>query len=83
MLKEAVRKMGPNVSLHVVNRAAKMTELAAGTVDKIAHECQIMKRSGKHFIKSTKKDMHKIVEVLPQQKALLSIPGRSYKHFQF
>ena len=39
-----------------------------------------MKRSGKHFIKSTKKDMHKIVEVLLQQKALLSIPGRSYKH---
>ena len=81
MLKEAVRKMGPNVSLHAVNRAAKMTKIAAGTVDKIARECQIMKRSGKHFVKSTKKDMHKIVEVLLQQKALLSIPGRSYKHF--
>ena len=42
MLKEAVRKMGPNVSLHAVNRAAKMTKLAAGTVDEIARECQII-----------------------------------------
>ena len=41
MLKEAVRKMGPNVSLHAV----KMTKLAAQTVDKIARECQIMRRS--------------------------------------
>lgn len=81
MLKEAVRKMGPSLSLHAVNRAAKMTKLAAETVDKIAHECQIMRRSGKHFVKSTKKDMQKIVQVLFQQKALLNVPGRSYKHF--
>ena len=81
MLKEAVRKMGPNLSLHAVNRAAKMVKIAADTVDKVAHECQIMKRSGKHFVKSTKNDMKKVVQILFQQKALVNTPGRSYKHF--
>ena len=69
------------MSLHAVNRAAKMTKVAAGAVDKISRECQIMERSGKHFVKSTKKGMQKIVQVLFEHKALHNIPGRSYKHF--
>ena len=73
--------MGPNLSLCAVNRAAKMAKIAADTVDKVAHECQIMKRSGKHFVKSTKNDMKKVVKILFQQKGLVNNPGRSYKHF--
>jgi hypothetical protein len=81
MLKEAVRKMGPNVCFNAVNHAAKMVKIAAETVDKVARECDIMKRSGKHFVKSTKNDMEKLVQFLLKQNALVETPGRSYKHF--
>jgi hypothetical protein len=59
-----------------------MVKIAVETVDKVAHECEIMKRSGKHFTKCTKSDLEKVVQVLLKQDALVEIPGRSYRHFE-
>lgn len=81
ILKESLRKMGSNITHNSVNRSARMLKMATETIDKVAKECNVMKRSGKHFVQSTKKDMGKIVQSLQQQKALEFSPGRSYTHY--
>ena len=81
LLKEALRKMGPNLTHSAVTRSARMLYMARETVDKLAQECNIMKRSGKHFIKTNKKDMAKIVSKLLEEDALNETAGRAYRHY--
>jgi len=40
------------------------------------------KRSGKHFVKTTRNDLMKIVNLLVQADAFQETPGRQYKHFR-
>ena len=78
VLKEALRKMGPNLTHSAVTRGARMLHMARQTVAKVAQECDIMKRLGKHFIHSNnKKDLSKIVGKLLEEDALSETPGRA------
>lgn len=81
LLKEAVRKMGPNLTTTTVKRAGKMVNMAKGMINQTSRECCMMRRSGEHFAKKTKKDLATLVESLFEEKAMENIPGRSYKHF--
>ena len=70
--------MGPNLTHSAVTRGARMLNMARQTVEKVAQECDIMKRSGKHFIHSNnKKDLSKIVGKLLEEDALSETPGRA------
>ena len=80
-LKEAMRKLGPNVSESSVSRICGSLKIARETIENISRECQVMKRSGKHFVASMKKDYHKLVENLINNKAFLFSNGRKYKNF--
>ena len=82
VLKEALRKMGLNPTHSAVTRSGRMLNMARQTVDKVARECDIMKRLGKHFIQSNnKKDLSKIVGKLLEDDALSETTGRAYRHF--
>lgn len=80
-LKESIRKLGPNLSEASVQRCAKILKFAREKVEVVTRECQVMKKSGKHFIQSSKKDLAKIVNNSVEKKAFLKQPGRYYKHF--
>ena len=80
-LKEAMRKLGPNVSESSVSRICGSLKIARETIENISRECQVMKRSGKHFVASAKKDNDKLVENLILNKAFLFSNGRKYKTF--
>ena len=44
-------------------------------------ECHIIRRSGKHVVKSTRVDLEKIVGERMSQRALRRTPDRKYQHF--
>ena len=81
-IKEGIRKLGPNLTCAAVTRCARMLPVARGTVQSVARECSLMKRSGKHFVKTTHNDPVKLVNQLMQVDALTETPGRQYKHFR-
>lgn len=81
-IKEGIRKLGPNLTRAAVSRCARMLPVARGTVHNVARECNLMKRSGKHFVKTTRNDLIKLVNQLVQENALTETPGRRYKHFK-
>ena len=73
-LKTAVKKLGPNLTQQTVSRCGKILKFARNKVEGISRECDVMKRSGKHFIKSTKQDMAKLVHNLIEKDALVEQP---------
>ena len=81
-LKEAMRKLGPNISESSVSRICGSLKIARETIENISRECHVMKRSGKHFVASAKKDYGKLVENLIYNKAFLFSSGREYKNFR-
>lgn len=56
-VKEAIRKLGPNVTNSTVQRSAQMLPVARQIVDVVGRECQVMKRSGIHFVHTARKDI--------------------------
>lgn len=80
-LKASLRKLGPNLTQSAVSRCGKMLKFARNRTEAISRECCVMKRSGKHFIKSTKQDMAKLVHNLIEKDALVEQPGRRYRYF--
>ena len=80
-LKASLKKLGPNLTQSAVSRCGKMLKFARNKIEDISRECGVMKRSGKHFIQSTKKDMAKLVHHLIEKDALIEHPGRRYKYF--
>ena len=80
-LKEAMCKLGPNVSESSVSRIFGSLKIARETIENISRESQVMKRSGKDFVASAKKDNDKLVENLILNKAFLFPNGRKYKTF--
>ena len=80
-LKESLKKLGPNLTQSSVSRCAKNLKFARNKVEYLSKECAVMKRSGKHFTKSTKHDMAKIVHHLIEKEALIQHPSRHYKYF--
>lgn len=81
-IKEGIRKLGPNLTRSAVTRTARMLPVARGVVHNVSQECSLMKRSGKHFVATTRKDLLKLVSLLMQADALRETPGRHYKHFK-
>lgn len=81
-IKEGIRKLGPNLTRAAVTRVARMLPVARATVLNVSKECNLMKRSGKHFVKTTRNDLVKIVNLLVQTDAFQETPGRQYKHFR-
>lgn len=59
-----------------------MLPVAGGVVYNVSRECSLMKRSGKHFVATTRKDLLKLVSLLMLANALRETPGRHYKHFK-
>lgn len=81
-VKEAIRKLGPNVTNTSVTRCALMLPIARQTVDAIARECNLVKKSGIHFVNTSNKDMVKMVDELIKADALTETPTRNYKHYK-
>ena len=80
-LKEALKKLGPNVAQSAVSRCGKILKFARKKVEDINRECAVMKRTVKHFIKSARKDLEKLVHHLIEKEALTLHPGRHYRYF--
>ena len=59
-LKEAIRKLGPNATQSSVLRCAKVLKLARKKIEDVSRECAVMKRSGKHFVKSNRQDLENL-----------------------
>ena len=70
-LKQALRKLGPNLTQSGVSGCGKILKLARNKVEDISRECAMMKRSGKHFIKNPRRDMAKLVNNLIEKDALV------------
>ena len=73
-IKEGIRKLRP--------RCARMLPVARGMVHSVTRECSLMKRSGKHFVKTAHHDLVKLVNQLVETDSLSETPGRRYKHFK-
>lgn len=81
-LKEAMRKMGPSSTEKSVTRVCRALKIAREVVENVNRDCQVMRRSGVHFVTSNEKDLLKIINKLLEEKALTEIIGRKYKTFK-
>ena len=82
VLKEVIRKMGPNTSNpNAVNRFCKSITVTKRLMDNFDSECHFLKQSGKHVQKKYSSDNVSIVNELVVNNAFRSTKGRSYKCF--
>ena len=81
LLKDAVKKLGPNASQKSIDRICKTITITKELMDRFDTELHILRRSGRHVAKSGDEDLKKIVQDLLQHKALQYTPGRAYQHF--
>ena len=83
MAKEAIKKLGPNITEKSVTRIVKAQQTARSMLDSFDNSLEIMKRSGKHTQQSDEKDFKKIVDKLLEEQALSlkSTEGRTYNHY--
>lgn len=49
-IKEGIRKLSPNLTHAAVTRVARMLPVARATLHNVSKECNLMRRSGKHFV---------------------------------
>jgi hypothetical protein len=83
VLKEVIKKMGPNASNpNAVNRFCKSIAVTKQLMDNFDSECRVLKQSGKHVQKKYSSDLNKIVNELVANNAFRSTKGRSYKCFR-
>lgn len=82
LLKEVVRKLGPNATnTHAVDRYCKAVDITKPVLDNFDRQCSIIRRSGKHSHTSAISDLHKVLQELVQQRAFTWTPGRTYSHY--
>lgn len=81
--KELRRKLGPNATnKKCITRHCNAIGVNKDVLDNFDEECRIIRRSGRHVVRSSKADLERIVEELLSQRAFLWTPGRSYSHFE-
>lgn len=81
LLKDAVKKLGPNASQKSIDRICKSITITKELMDKFDAELHIHKRSGRHVVKSSDEDLKKVVKDLVDHKAMRHIPGRVYHQY--
>ncbi|KXJ09520.1 hypothetical protein AC249_AIPGENE11011 [Exaiptasia diaphana] len=82
LLKEVVRKLGPNAknpkTIDRYCRAVNVTKVVLSNFDR---EISLVKRSGNHIRASALPDLHKVIVELVSQKAFTWTPNRKYIHY--
>ena len=83
MTKEAIKKLGPNITEKSVTRVVMAQQTARSMLDSFDKSMEIMKRSGRHTQQSDEKDFKKIVDKLVEEQALSwkSLEGCTYTHY--
>jgi hypothetical protein len=69
MAKEAIKKLGLNITEKSMTRIVKAQQTARSMLDSFDKSLEIMKRSGKHTQQSDEKDFKKIVDKLLEEQA--------------
>ena len=82
-LKEALRKMGPALTEHLVTRVCRSLKISREVIENLLRECEVMKRSGIHFTANNNKDLVKIVNNPVQHGALIKTKGRRLSNFKY
>lgn len=82
LIKEVRRKLGPNATNQkCITRHCNAIGVNKAVLDNFDDECSIIRRSGKHVMRSSRADLERIVGELLSQQAFLWTPGRTYHHF--
>lgn len=81
LLKDAVKKLGPNASQKSIDRICKSITSTKELMDRFDAELHIYKPSGRHVVKSSDEDLKKVVKDLVDHKAMQHTPGRVYQHY--
>ena len=82
LVKTMLRKLGSNVTnKNAIDRMLKALTYNKALLDKFDSFCGVIKRSGKHYQKSSEDDLKKVVAKLIEQNAMEFVPGRKYKSF--
>ena len=82
LLKEVVRKLGPNATnTHAVDRYCKAVDITKPVLENFDRQCSITSRSGKHSHMSVTADLQKVLQELVEQQAFSVTPGRRYYHY--
>ena len=82
LVKTVLRKLGSNVTnKKAIDRLLKALTCNKALLDKYDTFCGVIKRSGKHYAKSSENDLKKVAAELVSQNAMEFIPGRRYKSF--
>jgi len=81
LLKDAVKKLGPNASQKSIDRICKSITSIKELMDRFDTELHIYKHSGRHVVKSSDEDLKKVVKDLVDHKAMVHTPGRVYQHY--
>lgn len=81
MMKEAVKKLNGNITEKSVNKIVKSQAIARGMLESFDRTMHIMRRSGKHLVRSDEKDFNKILSKLVEEEALIRKENRMYTHY--
>ena len=83
MTKEAIKKLGRNITEKSVTRVVMAQQTACSMLDSFDKSMEIMKPSGRHTQQSDEKDFKKIVDKLVEEQALSwkSTEGHTYTHY--
>ena len=82
MMKAAVKNLGPNASKSSLNRIAHSMGVTNEVTKHFDHELSVYRRSRWHIIRSSQKNLFKIVAELLDEKAFTMTPGRRYHHLK-
>ena len=79
MVKEAVKKLNGNITEKSVNKIVKSEAIARGMLESFDRTMHIMRRSGKHLVRSDEKDFNKISKL--EEESLIKKENRMYTHY--
>ncbi|XP_028518482.1 uncharacterized protein LOC114576306 [Exaiptasia diaphana] len=83
ILKEVVRKLGPNAkNPKTIDRYCRAVNVTKVVLDNFDREISLKKMSGKHVRASAIPDLHKVIAELVSQKAFTWTPNREYIHYK-
>ena len=81
LLKDAVKKLGPNATQRSIDRIFKSVSVTKDLMNRFDVDLHILRRSGKHVVKPADQDLKKVVQDLVNQKDMQYTPGRAYQHY--
>jgi hypothetical protein len=81
MAKEAIKKLGPNITEKSVTTIIKAQQTARPMLDSFDKSMDIMRRSGRHTRQSDENDFKKIVAKLMDHALARSTDSRVYNHY--